>query len=230
MAIVTSLLIWSSIDPYMSDLDLMLGDLWHTRMALWGTIVISIVVLLQELPKEMNSKFHLILLSKPISRYGYLLGKLLGIFGFSMIVLTVLLLVSYFSASLQCEEAVPVIENLALPWLHYALYLWLFSLVSVVSGAFLNEAFCLMVLAVFLSGSYVIGMLSTFREGGDLGLVASLSLKFIYHGLPNFQYFGPSHYETYGVFAPFYLLVYVAGYTGLLLPFALKKFEEISFH
>lgn len=230
MALVSAVLIWSSVDPYLSALDLSLGDLWHTRLALWSTIVISIVVLLQELPKEMSSKFHLILLSKPISRYGYLLGKLLGVYGFSMIHLSVLMLFSYLSASLHCHEPVPIVQNLALPWLHYGLYLWLFSLVSVVSGAFLNEAFCLMSLGVFLTGSYAIGMLSAISEGADLSLIASLCLKLVYHGFPNFQYFGLSHYETYGVFTPFYMFVYVAGYTGMILPCALKKFEELSFH
>ena len=210
------LIIWSSVDAFIAEEDLARGDLWTSRLALWSSLVISLFVVLQELPKEMASRFHLILLSKPITRYDYLLGKLL-------------ILVSFLSLFLQCEEETPLFSNLVIPWFHYGLYLWLFSLTACLCGAFLSEAFCLIGVGMVLTGSYAVGLLPALREEGGLGAGTGLLMSFVYYCVPNFQYFSPSSFEDYGGMASIYLMVYVVGYTGIVLPLSLKKFDELSF-
>jgi ABC-type transport system involved in multi-copper enzyme maturation permease subunit len=229
MALAVMILIWATVDPFVSAHDLKLGDLWPSRAALWGTIIITLVVVLQELPKEMSSRFHLILLSKPISRYDYLMGKILGLFLFSSIYVSGLVLFSFLAQFLQCEDSVDMMSNLVLPWFHYVLYLWLFCVIAGVSGAFLSEAFSLIAIAVVLACSYAVGLLPMLKDSGEVGIGLGLLLKMVYYLVPNFQYFGPSNFDTYGFVAPLYLLVYVAGYTVLVLPLALLKFERQSF-
>ena len=229
LALVAMVLIWSSIDPFVSAVDLKLGDLWPSRQALWAAIAMTLIVVLQELPKEMDSRFHLVLLSKPISRYDYLLGKIIGIYMFSAIIMTGLVVFAFVSAWLQCEHGVFIGANLFLPWFHYMLYLWLFSVVAGIAGAFLSEAFCLMAVAMVLAGSYSVGILPMLKESGDFGTGMGLMFKVLYYMVPNFQYFGPSNFDTYGFSAPMYLILYVVGYTLLVLPLALKKFEQQSF-
>lgn len=230
MVLVALGLIWTSVDPFVTYEDLSLGDLWTSRLALWSSLVIVLVVVLQELPKEMSSRFHLILLSKPISRFDYVLGKLLGLYAFGMAVLTVLVSLSYLSFFLQCEEDVPLGANFLLPWFHYSMYLWLFCVTTTICGAFLSEAFCLIGIAMVTIGSYVVGILPAMVEGGEVGGLGGLLMSMVYYVVPNFQYFGPSHFQDYGVMAPVYLLIYVIGYSGLVLPLALRQFSRISFH
>jgi ABC-type transport system involved in multi-copper enzyme maturation permease subunit len=223
------LIIWSSVDSFVAEEDLARGDLWSSRLALWSTLVITLFVVLQELPKEMASRFHLILLSKPITRYDYIIGKLLGVFSLSMMALSVLVAVSYLSLFLQCEDEVPFVANFLVPWFHYGLYCWLFALTACLCGAFLSEAFCLIGIGMVFAGSYAVGLLPALREEAGVGAGSSLLMSFVYYAVPNFQYFGPSSFEDYGGMASIYLLIYVTGYTGIVLPLSLKKFDELSF-
>jgi len=188
MALVAALLIWSSVDPFVVEDDLLIGDLWTTRLSLWSTLVICLTVVLQELPKEMTSRFHLILLSKPITRQGYIMGKVIGLFLFGLVVLSSLVFFSYISSFLQCDEDVALVPNLIMPWFHYALYIWLFSVVACLCGAFLNEAFCLIGIGVVFAGSYAVGLLPALREEAGLGALSGLLMGLIYYLVPNFQY------------------------------------------
>lgn len=229
MLAVAAYFIWSSVDPYTAGTDLQLGDLWPSRLALISTIVVVITVMLQELPKEMASKFHLILLAKPISRNDYLLGKVIGLFIVSVITITVLLMVAYASFFFQCSHEVPPGPNLFRPWMHYVMYLWVFSLVAGVLGAFMTEAYSILLVAFYLLGSYGVGILPSLKMSEGLPTGGGVLLSIFYYLVPNFQYFGPSHFEDYGFLAPFCVLVYAIGYTGIILPYALYRFERLSF-
>jgi hypothetical protein len=80
-----------------------------------------------------------------------------------------------------------------------------------------------------LSGSYAVGLLPALRQEGSMGAGTGLLMSLVYYCVPNFQYFGPSSYEDYSGMASIYLLIYVVGYTGIVLPLSLKKFDELSF-
>jgi ABC-type transport system involved in multi-copper enzyme maturation permease subunit len=224
--LATAGLIVTSVDEYTAASDLQLGDSWTSRLALWGSMVLLLTAVLQELPKEMSSRFHLILLSKPIGRSGYLLGKLLGGYVFAIFWLTALLLVSYGSLVFTCREVVPLMSNLIWPWVHYALFLWLFCLIAVLAGAFLGEAFCIMAVSGFVALSFGVGLLPALLEASGISMVW---LRVFYYAVPNFQYFGPSNFDQYDIFAPICVALYIIGYSGLLLPWGLFRFERISF-
>ena len=224
--LATAGMIYSSVDEYTAAADLQIGDLWTSRLALWGTMVLILAAVLQELPKEMSSRFHLILLSKPIGRSGYLLGKLVGSYMFAIFCLTILLAISYGSLVMQCREVAPITTNFLWPWIHYSLFLWLFCLIAVLSGAFLGEAFCIMAVAGFVALSFGVGLLPALLQASGLSMIW---LRAFYYAVPNFQYFGPSNFDQYDIFAPICVALYIVGYSGLILPLGLFRFERISF-
>ena len=228
LIIASSIFIWISVDPYLSHYDLEIGELTPTRYAMLCSVIISLVVLINELPKEMSVKFHLLVLSKPISRYDYLVGKIIGLYIVGIVTVTTLTTVAFTAMLFQCEEQVPLNSNLILPLLHYLLYLWIFSVTAGVSGAFLSEAFCLIIIGMALTASYVVGLIPSIREAG-VGAGAGLFLKMCYYLVPNYQYFGSSNFSNYSPLTLLYLTLYVIGYTGIILPTAISNFEKRSF-
>lgn len=223
-----SIFIWLNVDPYFSHYDLEVGELTPTRYAMLCSVIITLVVLINELPKEMSVKFHLLVLSKPISRVDYLVGKILGLYVVGVVTVTVLTTVAFTAMMFQCEEQVPLNSNLILPLIHYLLYLWIFSVSAGVAGAFLSEAFCLIIIGMVLTASYIVGLIPSIREAG-VGAGAGLFLKICYYLVPNYQYFGSSNFSDYNPLTVLYLLVYVLGYTGIILPMAISNFEKRSF-
>jgi len=220
--------IWMSVDPYVSKYDLEVGELTPTRYAMLCSLVITMVVLINELPKEMSVKFHLLILSKPISRLDYLLGKIFGLYVVGIVTVTALAFIAFAAMLFQCEEGVPLNQNLILPLCHYILYLWIFCVTAGIAGAFLSEAFCLIIVGIALTASYVVGLIPSIRDAG-VSAGAGLFLKLCYYMVPNYQYFGSSNFNDYSPLTLLYLFLYVLGYTGILLPTAISNFEKRSF-
>ncbi len=219
---------WFNTTEFTSQRDLAIGDLLPSNIALYGGVVLLVYVCLQELCMEMNSKFHLILLSKPISRDGYFLGKTLGVFCFTAIGVTIVLFSAYFFMSIRCREPVPLMANLILPWAHYLLCIWYFSVVATVAGLFLPEAFYIMTIAVMVVMSIVVSLIPSLLAKavpGSLGLL----FKGFYYIAPNIWYFHSGNYVEYNFYTYPLLVLYTLGYTGILLPPAMKRFRTISF-
>lgn len=228
IAIVSMVVIWFFTDPLLPLADIERGELFPNSLALFASIVLLFFVLLQELPKEMSCKFHLILLSKPLTRMDYLFGKIVGIYLFSWLYLLICLSFSYVSMMMQFDTEVPFESNWLKPLLHYSLYLWLLSVISALAGAFMGEAFCIIVIGITLVMSYVIGLIPSIIER-EISFSASIFLKIIYYIVPNFMYFGPKNFENYSYSTLLYLAVYVVGYTGLILPIGIRRFNQLSF-
>ena len=228
LVIAASIFIWLNVDPYFSKYDLEIGELTPTRYAMLLSVVIVLVVLINELPKEMSVKFHLLLLSKPISRLDYLLGKIIGLYLIAVIIVAILTTIAFTAMMFQCEENVPLNPNFILPLLHYLLYLWIFSVTAGVAGAFLSEAFCLIIIGIALTASYIVGLIPSIREAG-VSAGTGLFLKICYYIVPNYQYFGSSNFSDDNHLTLLYLTLYVLGYTGIILPTAIANFEKRSF-
>lgn len=222
-------LIWSNIDPLTSDHDLKLGDLFPTQLALFGSLVVAMFVTLQELPMEMNSRFHLILLSKPISRTDYLLGKIIGIFALGGIVVTITTIFAFIAMTIQCKSEVPLMSNLLLPLFHYLLFIWVFAVAAGVAGAFLSEALCIMLTCFVFAATIAVSLIPIFLED-NLPWGAGWLLKLIYYLVPNSYYFSPGKFSEYTMTTPFLVTLYALGYTGVVLPTAIRNFNRISFH
>jgi ABC-type Na+ efflux pump permease subunit len=228
LIIGAAIFIWLNVDPYYSKYDFEIGELSPTKYAMFCSVIITLVVLINELPKEMSVKFHLLILSKPISRLDYLLGKIIGLYVVSVVTICILTTVAFTAMMFQCEEAVSLNPNFLLPLMHYVLYLWIFCVTAGVAGAFLSEAFCLIIIGMALTASYIVGLIPSIREAG-VGAGAGLFLKLCYYMVPNYQYFGSSNFHDYSPLTLLYLAFYVMGYTGIILPTAISNFEKRSF-
>lgn len=221
--------IYTLIDPFTPADELERGSLTATFFALIGAVITLLFVVLNELPKEISSKSHLLILSKPITRMDYFLGKIIGVFLFASISLALLVAFAYVSLVYHCEHQVPLLQNCIFPFFHYLLFLWMVSLLAGIIGVFLSEAMCIMISFFLLIGSYAIGLVPVLLEK-ELSLSAGIFLKGIYFFFPNFQYYELSEYEHYGWFSFFLLGIYSLGYTGIALPISLKYFEKKSFY
>ncbi len=221
-------LIWFNTDPYAPAADLRRGDLVPCALAFYGSLVLALFVTIQELPMEMHCRFHLILLSKPISRTDYLVGKIIGIFCFGALVLAVTVPFAWLSQALQCEAEVPLLANLVKPLIHYTLYLWFFSVVAGITGAFMSEAFCMMITVFVFAGSIAVSLIPSILEK-KVNLGAEILLRAIYYMAPNIFYFRPQHYQEYSFYTPLLVAVYALAYSGLILPVAIRRFNQISF-
>ncbi|MBF0243824.1 MAG: hypothetical protein HQL31_00945 [Planctomycetes bacterium] len=212
-----------------SGQDLLRGDLMGSSIAFYASLFIVLIIAMQELPKEIQAKSHLLLLSKSISRSGYLMGKIVGIFMFGVLCLMVACASAYGALVMSCRHEVPFLANFFWPFMHYSLFIWIFSVITGISGAFLNEAFCALGGGFCLVGSYAIGLIPGIAEKThDSGAV--ILLKSIYYIVPNIWYYRPGHYLNFDGFNFLTLVLYTLGYSGVLLPLALVKFKKISFN
>ncbi|MBF0196756.1 MAG: hypothetical protein HQL32_03565 [Planctomycetes bacterium] len=222
-------LIWAMVDPMVSEADLARGDMYPTMLALGVSLVAMLFAVINEVSKEVSVRFHLLILSKPILRYEYLLGKILGAYLYSLISMIVFCLTAYIAMTLQVSYEVPIWANLLRPIIHFSMYLWIFSLVATVVALFVSEAFFLIIITLGLGGSYVIGLIPSLQGQAEFNSLAFLVLKGVYFIFPNFQYFASANFETYNWMIPILTFIYAAGYTGLILPLAIRSFNKKSF-
>lgn len=208
-----------------------------TIMSLSG-LLISVFVGISLVQKEIQRRTVLTLLSKPIGRASFIVGKYLGLMGVVASHLAILTCVYY--AILALTNSSPSLSLLS------AIYLVFFELAIVVSVALLFSSFSTPVMsALFTLGVYFAGHLSgqlleqvrfVRRMGeieGTTGVMLEKVAVVIHAIFPGLYRFNISSYVVHGLVLPEgYLLwstLYAVGYTAVFLAIASWWFSKRDF-
>jgi ABC-type transport system involved in multi-copper enzyme maturation permease subunit len=182
--------------------------------------------------KEIERRTIFSILSKPVRRGEFILGKYLGLF-LTLIINTGIMTLGFYAALLYQKRTLEAADLVALE----AVYFILLQLAMVVGLALLFSCISTPVLsAVFTFSLYVVGnFLADIRWFGQetgSSLVESLTTG-IYYLLPNFSNFDVISQIAHGEHIPGYLLIsnslYALLYVSILISVAILIFEEREF-
>ena len=200
-------------------------DFGLTAISLCG-ILISIALGVGALSREIESKIVYTMISKPISRVEYLLGKYLGC---AMVVILVHLIMSFTLSLLLWAEASSFPDGM---WA--CLYLMtLESLIILAAGIFASIFSSSILAASFTMGIFLIGRSSYFfkhaMEQANDGF-SRWMFRFLYDVLPNLDRFNIRELTAYSKPYPPNLLpwstLYCLGYAALFLIFSSILFRR----
>ncbi|HEX5735780.1 MAG TPA: ABC transporter permease subunit [Blastocatellia bacterium] len=182
--------------------------------------------------KEIDKRTIYNLLSKPVHRHEFIIGKFLGLC-MTLLVNCVVMIVGIELALMYVNGGFVTLQLTLLP----AAYLIFLELAIVVAVALMFSSFSTpMLAALFTFAVYVIGQLS-----GDLRLAAELTdsaltrvvLTVLYYLLPNLANFGFITEASRGTVAPASIItwatVYAIIYIGILLSAAVLIFQKRNF-
>lgn len=201
-------------------------------------LLISVFVGISLVQKEIQGRTVLTLLSKPISRAAFIVGKYLGLLAVVAVHLSLLTLVYYGILSLT--DSNPTLDLLQ------AIYLVFCEMAIVVAVALLFSSFSTPVLsALFTLGVYIAGHLSDqlleqvrfVRRMGEVEGTESVIMEktaiFVHAIFPGLYRFNISGYVVHQVALPhFYLLwntLYALGYIAVFLTIASWWFSRRDF-
>ena len=182
--------------------------------------------------KEIDKRTIYNLLSKPVHRHEFIIGKFLGLC-MTLLVNCIVMVVGIELALMFVSSGNARLQLTLLP----AAYLIFLELTIVVAVALMFSSFSTpMLAALFSFAVYVIGHLS-----GDLRLAAELThssltrgvLTVLYYVLPNLANFGFINEASRGTVAPLSILtwatVYALIYVSILLAAAVLIFQKRNF-
>lgn len=206
-------------------------------MSLSG-LLISIFVGISLVQKEIKGRTVLTLLSKPISRASFIVGKYFGLLAVVAVHLTLLTLIYY--AMLFVTNSEPTLSLLT------AIYLIFCEMAIVIAVALLFSSFSSTVLsALFTLGVYFAGHLSNqlleqvrfasrMGEMGDTSTAVFEKAAVVIHAVfPGLYRYNVTTYVVHGVALPdmyiFWNTVYAVGYVGVFLAVASWWFSRRDF-
>jgi ABC-type transport system involved in multi-copper enzyme maturation permease subunit len=210
---------------------IILVNLGLSSIALFG-LLMAIFIGIGLVWKEIERRTIFVMLSKPVRRAEFIVGKFLGLF-LTLTVNTAIMTVGFYAALFYEQRSLGQDDLLALQ----AIYFILLQLALVVAVALLFSCISTPILsAVFTFCLFVIGnFLSDIRWfGQETGSAAMQHLTaFIYYLLPNFGDFNVITRVAHGLPIPGYLLLgntlYAILYITILLSAAVLVFEEREF-
>jgi ABC-type transport system involved in multi-copper enzyme maturation permease subunit len=207
------------------------GALGLSVMLVFGALI-AIFIGVGLVYKEIDKRTIYNLLSKPVHRHEFLIGKYLGLC-VTLLVNSIVMVAGTELALLYVNRGVAPIELAVLP----AVYLIYLELALMVAIAIMFSSFTTPMLAsLFSFAVYVIGQFS-----GDLRQAAELSgssavhamLTGLYYLLPNLSNFGFIAEASHGHVAPLAMLfratIYAAVYIGILLSASALIFHRRNF-
>lgn len=191
-------------------------------------VLIAIFVGIGLVNKEIDKKTIYTIISKPVARYQFLLGKYLGLS------LTLLVNTGIMAAGLLAVlyfQDVPIqlvlFKALGLVFLEFLVVTAVALLFSTFTSATLS--------AIFTLAVYVIGHLTTDLKtfGQKMDAVGRAVLESIYYLLPNLERFNLKGHVTHQLDAPagdlLLIVAYGTAYTALLLVLASAIFQRRDF-
>ena len=201
-------------------------------------LLISVFVGISLVQKEIQGRTVLTLLSKPISRAVFIVGKYLGLLGVIAVHLALLTVVYYVILALTGSNPTLSLLN--------AVYLIFWEMAIVVAVALLFSTFSSPVLsALFTIGIYMAGRLSNelmeqvnfVRRVGEIeggqGVVLEKVASVIHAVFPGLYRFDSSAYVVHNVALPthyiFWNSLYALGYIGVFLAIASWWFSRRDF-
>lgn len=206
-------------------------------MSLSG-LLISIFVGISLVQKEIQRRTVLTLLSKPISRASFIIGKYFGLL--AVVLVHLVLLTVIFYVILLCTNASPTLSILT------AVYMIFCEMAVVIAVALLFSSFSSTVLsALFTLGIYFAGHLSNqlleqvrfASRMGEMGNASTAILEktavVIHAVFPGLYRFNITNYVVHGLALPdmyvFWNSLYALGYVGVFLGIASWWFSRRDF-
>ncbi len=210
---------------------IILVNLGLSSIALFG-LLMAIFIGIGLVWKEIERRTIFVMLSKPVRRAEFIVGKFLGLF-LTLTVNTAIMTVGFYTALFYQQRNLGTDDLLALQ----AVYFILLQLGLVVAVALFFSCVSTPILsAVFTFCLFVIGnFLSDIRWfGQETGSAAMETLTaVIYYLLPNFGDFNVITRVAHGLPVPGYLLIgntlYALLYVAIVLSAAILIFEEREF-
>jgi ABC-type transport system involved in multi-copper enzyme maturation permease subunit len=208
-----------------------IADLGLSAMTVFGA-AISIFIGVALVFKEIERRTVYFLLSKPVRRHEFIIGKYLGLCLTLLINSAAMMLGTMLALIYANRGLTPLLR--AVPPAAFLIYLELALLVSV---ALLFSSFTTpMLSALFSIAAFVIGNLSPdLRLAGSMSHSAALRwvLTALYYLLPNLSNFGFINEASHGVLVPWHMLasaiVYTFIYVTILLSATVIVFNSRSF-
>jgi ABC-type transport system involved in multi-copper enzyme maturation permease subunit len=178
-----------AFSSFMSTENKLVTDMGLSAIQLFG-VVISIVIAIVMIPAEVDRRTIYTILSKPVSRRLYVLGKFLGAvytIGFNTLIMSVVFLLAIYLKTHAVQWL--MVESIWLWLLEFILLAAIAVLFSILVSPMVNGFICIGVLILGNLASYV-GYLKTFQAGNGLQVALTKDvLKWIYNLVPNFQNF-----------------------------------------
>jgi ABC-type transport system involved in multi-copper enzyme maturation permease subunit len=204
-------------------------DMGLASISIFG-LLIAIFVGIQLVSKEIQRRTIYVLLSKPVSRYQFLLGKFAGLL--LTIGVNVLVMTAVFAAILKAFAETPP----DLPLLSAILLIFMELVLMTAVALFFSTFSTPMLSSMFTLGIYLLGHLSTdlkvYAAASKVAGVPQLAAA-VYYLLPNLENFNIKTEVVYHLpVAPrFYLfaLGYGVAYTAFLLVAAALVFRKRDF-
>lgn len=210
---------------------IILVNLGLSSIAVFG-LLMAIFIGIGLVWKEIDRRTIFSILSKPVRRSEFILGKYLGLL-LTLLINTGIMTLGFYAALLYQKRTLALADLVALE----AVYFILLQLAIVVGLALLFSCISTPVLsAVFTFSLYVVGnFLADIRWFGQetgSALVETLTSG-IYYLLPNFGDFNVISQIAHGESVPGYLLIsnslYALLYVSILVSAAILVFEEREF-
>ena len=192
-----------------------IADLGLSSMLVFGGLI-SIFIGVGLVYKEIDKRTIYNLLSKPVHRHEFIIGKYMGL-AMTLLVNSAVMVVGTELALVYANRGPVQLQVSILP----AAYLIFLELLLLVSVALLFSSFTTPILAALYSFAiYIIGHMS-----GDLRLAASLSdstltryiLTAFYYVLPNLSNFGFISEASHGQIVPLGTVLRVTAYAGVYI-------------
>lgn len=196
--------------------------------------VIAIVLTVYMIPNEIERRTIYTILSKPVQRYQFLLGKYLGsvfALGIMMLLMTTVLLTMF---AIQQSSNIGVLSELVKAPMMYFVQMCLLSAVAIFFSTFVTP-----LVNFFLTGGlYLLGSLfnpffQTLSENNNTPMVAKIFAKIINTILPNFANYNVQNpiinpTQQIGNETQYYINVTIYGlfYIGILLVGGILIFDR----
>ena len=211
--------------------EIILVNLGLSSISVFG-LLMSIFIGIGLVSKEIERRTIFSILSKPVHRAEFIIGKYLGLL-LTLVINTVIMTAGFYAALLYQKRTLHLADLLVLE----AVYFILLQFALVVGLALLFSCISTPVLsAVFTLCLYIIGnLLSDIRWfGQETGsALVDNGTAVLYYLLPNFGNFNAITQVSHGEGIPGYLLIsnslYALLYVSILLSASIMIFEEKEF-
>ena len=218
-----------AFSSFISTESKLVKDMGLSAIQLFG-VVISLVMAIGMIPAEIDRRTIYTILSKPVSRRQYVLGKFLGAIytiGFNTLIMSVVFLAAIFFKDHTLDLI--LLESIWLWFLEFMLLMAIALCLSTLVSPLVNAFLCIGVLILGNLTSYV-QYLKTFQTGGELVVsVTKGVLQWIYNLIPNFQNYDVSQVVSKGqTVTPYYIgemTVWTLMYVAFLLLMTVQFFS-----
>jgi ABC-type transport system involved in multi-copper enzyme maturation permease subunit len=196
----------------------MVIDMGLSAIQLFG-VVISVVMAVVMIPAEIDRRTIHTILSKPVSRRAYVLGKYLGsiyTISFNTIVMSLVFLGALYFKTQKFDFA--LIEAIVLYLLEFYLLMGIAIFFSVLVSPMVNAFICICILILGNLTSYI-QYAKTFGNSSGGSAITKVVFQWIYNLVPNFQNFDIGQKIAAGTAVPVSFVGTMAVWTVLYIVF-----------